>query len=259
MAFNLCQTYPAIEIDCPRRIFDHAHMKTHLDRALAIATTLLLTLAACGPSIDQASKRDIDQRLARLNIGSERFARPTGMEPKPLAVGQWVEYRTIDEDGKPGLMKQMITGQEGNAYWYELISQSYSGRTAMRILLSFGDRKNPDTFDIKAVRIKDNNGEITDYPPAMLGILRSTWNGVLESLVIRWEGLPQEDATAPAGTFEGCWKGRSKASWGPYSATSTVWSHTNVPISGAVKTVGEDKQFTMELIAFGDTGAQSEF
>lgn len=235
-------------------------MNLQPDRSLRLAALLIVVAgSACGPSIDQASKRDIDQRLAGLTNGNGRYASPAGFTPKPIAVGQWAEYRLIDEEGKPSFMKQMITGQEGDAYWYEVVSQMYTGRTATRMLMSFGDRMNPDTFDIKAVRMKDTEGRITDYPPEMLGLLRSTWKGVLQGLVVRWEGLPQENASVPAGTFEGCFKGRTEASWGPYSSTSTSWSHADVPISGLVKSVGEDKKFTMDLVAFGEAGAQSTF
>ena len=40
---------------------------------------------------------------------------------------------------------------------------------------------------------------------------------------------------------------------------SDSWAHPAVPLSGTVKSVGIDKPYTMELVAFGTTGAMSEF
>ena len=73
-----------------------------------------------------------------------------------------------------------------------------------------------------------------------------------------WQGQPQEDAVVPAGMFSGCFKMRTDASWGPWSTASMSWSHAAVPLSGLVRSQGLDKPTTMELVAFGMTGAVSE-
>ena len=77
-------------------------------------------------------------------------------------------------------------------------------------------------------------------------------------LFISWQGQPQEDAAVPAGTFAGCYKMRTDASWGPFSTASMSWSHAAVPLSGLVRSQGLDKPTTMDLVAFGLTGATSE-
>jgi hypothetical protein len=70
--------------------------------------------------------------------------------------------------------------------------------------------------------------------------------------------MPQEDSEVVAGRFSGCFKARTDASYGPWHAASMSWSHPAVPISGLVRSQGIDHPTTMDLVAFGDTGATSE-
>ena len=88
--------------------------------------------------------------------------------------------------------------------------------------------------------------------------MQSTYRGAVASLIINWRGLPQESAVVPAGRFDGTFKTRSEAQWGPWRSTADSWSHPAVPLSGAVRSQGVDKPFTMELIAFGASGAVAE-
>ena len=43
------------------------------------------------------------------------------------------------------------------------------------------------------------------------------------------------------------------------AASRDSWSHPAVPLSGAVRSQGVDHPFTMELAAFGTSGAVSDF
>jgi hypothetical protein len=82
--------------------------------------------------------------------------------------------------------------------------------------------------------------------------------GGLGPIIVNWTGLPQEDAAAPAGRFVGCYKGRTEVTFAGFKSTSVTWSHPAVPISGMVRSLG-DNGSTGELVAFGTTGAKSEF
>ena len=93
----------------------------------------------------------------------------------------------------------------------------------------------------------------------MMPLLQSTYKGIVSGLVIHWQGLPQESATVPAGRFDGCFRTRTEAQWGPWKSVADSWSHPAVPLSGAVKSQGVDKPFTMELVAFGLSGATDDF
>jgi len=90
-------------------------------------------------------------------------------------------------------------------------------------------------------------------------LMQNLYKSVVASLILSWQGLPQESASAPAGTFDACYKARSKAQWGPWRSEADSWSHTAVPINGLVKSRGVDKKFDMDLVAYGLSGASSEF
>jgi hypothetical protein len=229
-------------------------------RTLLAPLVLAFTLAtgACGPSIDVAAKADVDRRMAAMSPSGTVLPAPSSAAPMPMAVGQWATFKVMSAKGEPSFMTMKLVGQEGAAFWYELVNESYYGKTATRMLVDFGDRKNVDTITIKAAKLKDQKGQVTDYPEAMIPLMNSILRGNLGPIVVDYTGLPQEDATVPAGRFTGCYKGRSQVSFAGFSAASTAWGHTAVPLSGLVKSIG-DKNETIELVAFGTSGAQSEF
>lgn len=82
---------------------------------------------------------------------------------------------------------------------------------------------------------------------------------MLDTLAIHWNELPQQDAVVAAGTFAGCYHGRSTVAVAGYSTTSEVWWHPDVPINGVVKTVGVGEPTSTELVDLGREGAQSTF
>jgi hypothetical protein len=223
---------------------------------LALAVTL--TLGACAPSIDAAAKSDVDRRMTALSMSDSAIPAPTSATPMPMAAGQWSTYKFMNSKGEPSFLTMKLVGQEGPAFWYETVHESYYGKSATRMLVDFGDRRNPDTITIKAAKLKDNKGQVTEYPENMIGLMNSILRGNLGPIVIDWTGMPQEDAAAPAGKFAGCYKGRSQVSFAGFSSATTAWGHTAVPLSGMVRSVS-DKGETMELVAYGTSGAQSEF
>jgi hypothetical protein len=226
--------------------------------APALTVLLSLALAACGASINEAAKADIERRATALQPSSRQVEAPTAAEPMPLAPGQWITL--LQNDGeKRSFATYKVIGQNADAFWIEVANDTYYGKSATRMLVAFGDRRDPKSFEIRAVFTKDTEGRIQEVPSAILSLMRSTYEAILDSFVISWSELPQEDAAVAAGHFRGCWKGRSTVSFAGDSYTSDVWWHSAVPINGMVKSVGVDNEGTAELIDFGLTGAQSEF
>jgi hypothetical protein len=179
-------------------------------------------------------------------------------QPVPFAVGQWTQYKLTNDKGEPSFLTQKVVGQEGDAIWLESVTEAYQGKTITKMLVAFGDRMDPSQVQIRAVKMKDKNGTVTEVPAPAVSLLQSTYRGAVSSLVISWQGLPQESAVVPAGRFDGTFKTRSEAQWGPWHSVADSWSHPAVPLSGAVRSQGVDKPFTMELIAFGTSGAIAE-
>jgi hypothetical protein len=215
-------------------------------------------LSACGPSIDSAAKADIDKRIAAMVPSGAGFNAPAGLSPKPLVVGQWTQHKMVSEKGQPSLLTYKIVGQDGDAFWVEVANESYYGKTVTKLLLYMGDRSNPSTMQIRAVKMKDKNGRVTELEGPMIQLMRSMYQSSVNMLVVSWQGLPQENVNVTAGAFAACFKAMTDASWGVWRSSATSWMHPGVPISGLVKSVGISQPTTMELVGFGESGATSE-
>ena len=229
--------------------------------AVATGAGLLLALAmgGCGPSIDPAAKADIDGRLATLQAGGAVVPAPATFDPLPLAPGQWSQYKMVDDKGQPSFMTYKVVGEEGGAYWIETLHETYFGRNAQKMLIAFGSRFDPSQMEIRGVVTLDRRGNVNPMPPGMMPLLQGMFRSALATLAINWQGLPQESAAVPAGRFDGCFRARTEAQWGPYRSTADSWRHPAVPVSGLVRSQGLDHPFTMELVAFGMTGATPDF
>ncbi|HLK89931.1 MAG TPA: hypothetical protein VKZ18_08555 [Polyangia bacterium] len=230
-----------------------------LPRGVAALALCAVSLGACGPSIDPAAKADIDGRLAALQAGGAAIPAPATFEPMPLAAGQWTQYRMVDDQGRPSFLTYKVLGEEGGAYWLETLHETYFGRTAQKLLIAFGSRFDPNQMEIRQIITLDRRGNVNAMPPAMMSMLQSMYKGVLAALVINWQGMPQETATVPAGRFDGCYRARTEGQWGPWKSVADSWRHPAVPVSGLVRSQGLDHPFTMDLVAFGMTGATADF
>jgi len=226
---------------------------------LVLAGAVLASLgSASQPSINAAAKSDLDRRLLAIQPSERSVPAPTIGEPLPITPGQWVTLKETDKDGHPTLATYKILAMQDGAYWYEVSTDSYYGHTAAKMLLFIGDRTSVASFEVRAMIMKDHDGRVTEVPPPTLSLMRSSWESLADQLVVQWNNLPQEDVRVLAGTFAGCYKGRSTVEFAGYSATSDVWYHPAVPLSGTVKSVGIDRPSTVELVDFGFEGASSE-
>jgi hypothetical protein len=151
-----------------------------------------------------------------------------------------------------------VVGQDGDAFWIESLQETYSGRTVTKILLSIPNRMDPASIQIRGVVTKDRNGHVQTIDGPVLSMMQGMFRGAVSNLIVSWQGQPQEDASVPAGTFAGCFKMRTDAQWGVWKSASMSWSHPAVPLSGMVRSEGIDKPSSMELVAFGQSGAVSE-
>ena len=95
--------------------------------------------------------------------------------------------------------------------------------------------------------MKDAKGNVTEMPPTVIWMMQSTYQSAVSMLVLNWQGLPQENAAVPAGRFDGRFKARTEAQWGPWRSVADTWAHPAVPLSGTVRSQGVDRPFTMEL------------
>jgi hypothetical protein len=222
---------------------------------ILVATCLL---ASCATGLDSAAREDIDRRVKALSPPSQTFPAPLAPTPLPLAVGQWTQHELLDDQGRPSFLTMKLVGEDLGSYWVELVEETYSGRRVTKLLVYFGDRSTPAALDIRAIKSRVGTGPIKDGSPEDLRASRTDWAGVLSMLAVSWQGLPQEDARAPAGIFAGCFKRETEESWGPLLSKSVTWSHPTVPLSGLVRSQGVERRNGLQLIAFGEKGALSE-
>jgi hypothetical protein len=227
-------------------------------RAVAVLVSLAI-VAGCGASIDPAAKADLDGRIAALRPSTSALPAPTTFMPMPLAAGQWTQHKMLDDKGQPSLLTYKILSEEAGAFWIETVHESYKGRTIQKMLVAFGNRTDPSQIEIRAISMKDQKGRVNEVPPPVLSMMQSLYKNAVSMLVVNWQGQPQESVLVPAGQFAACFRTRTDAQWAGYRTVSDSWTHSAVPISGLVRSQGVDKPYTMELVAYGLSGATSQF
>jgi len=214
--------------------------------------------AACATGIDPAAKEDIDRRVKALSPPSQTFPAPAAPTPLPLAVGQWTQHELLDDQGRPSFLTTKLVDEALGSYWLELVEETYSGRRVTKLLVYFGDRATLGALDIRAIKTRVGTGPIKDATPEELGTSKADWAGILSMLAVSWQGLPQEEARAPAGMFAGAYKRETVEGWGPFLAKSATWSHPTVPLSGLVRAQATERKSSVQLISFGEKGALTE-
>ena len=146
--------------------------------SLSVATVAAaVALSACGPSIDPAAKADIDRRVSVLQPGPNAVPAPApGMfAPMPFAVGQWTQYKMMNDKNEPSFITYKVVGQDGDAVWLEIVNESYTGRTIQKMLVAFGSRMDPNQVEIRAVSTKDAKGRVQEMPPPVISMMQSTY------------------------------------------------------------------------------------
>jgi hypothetical protein len=86
------------------------------------------------------------------------------------------------------------------------------------------------------------------------------FKSVMRNLVITIDiaNLTKEDVVVPAGSFAGCAKVSSEASFAGTTQKAVTWFHPDVPLNGGVKGHTLDGKWRMELLDYGTTGAASK-
>jgi hypothetical protein len=129
-----------------------------------------MLLAGCAPSFDPTAKADIDGRLAALQEAGKTVPAPPGFDPMPLATGQWVQYKMIDDKGRPSFLTYKVLAEQAGAYWIETLHETYFGRTAQKMLIAFGSRTDPNRIEVRALVVLDQRGNVTLVSPERIPV-----------------------------------------------------------------------------------------
>ncbi len=221
-------------------------------------------LTACGPSIDAAAKADVDARIAK--IGDQAITipapQPGTVGPMPLATGQWAQYRLRLRDGEQELRTVKILEKEGDDFWYEVVEETYQGRTVVRLLVSFGNDRHHPHVDLLALKRRDPKGRIEQVSRRELSlpiVTYDTYRSQLTAFVAPWPRLPQGTVVVPAGRFEGCNHETSTITLRRHEQVIETWWHPAVPLSGFVRLQDSSGAVDNDLVAYGTSGARSDF
>ena len=188
---------------------------------LGILGSVALSLVGCGPSIDGAAKADIDRRVSALGAPAV-LRRAGGFEPMPFAAGQWTRHKLVDDKGQPSFMTYKVLAQEGDAFWLEIVTEAYTGRTMMKMLLAIPNRIDPNSIDIRAVAIKDKNGRVTNLDGPMLSLLRSSYQGALVDARHELAGPSARRRHRPRGDLRGLLPRAHRRDLGPVAQRQHV-------------------------------------
>lgn len=157
-------------------------------------------------------------------------------------VGGWSEYQMSAKGEKPIKMKVAIVGKEGDAYWYETVTEGgREGKIISKMLVS----GNPnDQKNVKRMIFKQGNEPAMEMPVGMMPMMQQGQEAK-EKMVDKGT----ETIKIPAGTF--------KAQHLQYQGAEgivDIWVHKGVAPYGMVKS--QSKDFEMVLISYG-TGAKT--
>jgi len=233
---------------------------------LAASLTVALLTTGCASSIDPAAKADLDARIANLQVNSATMASgPAGVIARiPLAAGQWVQYRMRLTNGQPKLLTEKLIKQQGGQFWYEVVHDTYQGRTIEQLLVAVGHNGGVPHAELLAVRTKDARGRVNLLSARVLSLPIVTYGdyrAMAAALVAPWPPRPQEpqeSALVPAGRFEGCYHKHSEMRFGRPPYVTDSWWHPSVPLFGLVR-LQDNHGLVNELVGYGTSGARSDF
>ena len=227
-------------------------------RHLLVCTVAVAALA-CGSSVNPALQSSIDQRVLSFKQFSDNvYEAPQTTTPLPMAVGQWASYKAMDKEGNPALMTYKIVGEDAGAFWIETVRETYHEKQVTLLLISLGKGNSLDDVEVRAMKQKVDDHSPTEFPAAMLGLMKALWKPLVENMVVDWQGNDQDDARVPAGVFSKCYQAYSTVSLFGSTEKTRIWSHPVVPMGGTVRSQSVDSTMSMVLLEFGLSGAKSE-
>lgn len=193
--------------------------------------------------------------------GKKSYPAPDKFDIVPLAVGQWVRMAVTTEGQPPSQTFIRIVGKEGDAFWYEIESNTPTGTTIIQFLMDEASRSNFSKGAIKKIKMKMGAGPVQEFSgPTLAAVSALTDN--YASLI----GKPNVDkaeraeVTVNAGEFKGCYVHEIDQNIMGMSMKLKSWNHPAVPINGFVRSEGmaNGSKTTTELHEMHLEGAKSK-
>ncbi len=180
-----------------------------------------------------------------VNLAHAQFAKSTGprfySEFKPV-VGGWSEYEMKSKNEPPMKMKIAIVGKEGDAYWYETVTEEKQGGKIVSKMLVSGNPN--DTKNVKRMIFKMGNEPAMEMPVQMMQ--QGSGSKDPKGKMI---DKGAESIKVPAGTFS-----TNHYQYQDAGVIVDSWVYKDVSPYGLIKS--QSKDFEMVLVGYG-TGAKT--
>ena len=224
-------------------------------------------VAACGPKINQAYKKSVDELLAQHPDKSENVPAPAELTPQPWTVGQWALYKVTDKYGA-GYERLSVVAQDDCGIWVETVRLSYAQKSVSKVCYERMpwdqdvDAAVSEAIDLVKIMITQSEGnqpQVIDFRSGQGAGMKMLMKGVVKNMYFEWwlgDDRPRETVAVPAGSFADTVRVEAKMSLGIMSVKSTGWAHPAVPVNGSVKVVSKD--YESVLLDFGQEGARTE-
>ena len=154
-----------------------------------------------------------------------------------LLVGGWSEYQITAKGESPSKMKIAIVGKEGDAYWYETVTEGKrEGRMITKMLVS-GNPEDPN--HVKRMIVKMGNEPAMEMPVQMM---QQSSKGQGQPGRVIDKGT--ESVKVPAGTFT-----TKHLQYQEGNELVDAWVYKDVSPYGMIKS--ETKDLEMVLLGYG--------
>ncbi len=232
---------------------------------------LILALAACGcetkapgdgpvtPPENPAAKKN-PETAAKAAAAKNSFPAAAKFDVVPLAVGQWIRMLVTTKGQPPAQTFVRIVGKEGDAFWYEIESNTPNGTTVVQFLMDEASRANFSKGAIKKMKMKVGLGPVQEFSGATLTAVSAVMDSYV-SLIGKpnLDKADRADLTVNAGEFKGCYVHEIDQNVMGISMKVKSWNHPAVPINGFVRSEGvaNGSPTTTELFEMHMDGAKS--
>jgi len=189
-------------------------------------------------------------------VSEEVHEAAAGAVGTPPAVGQWVRYRAHYRGGGEAQTEMAFTGREGDDWVFEVKDRRRRGETRFRMVLDLEG----DAPELRALSTRVGDAPPQDVPARVLPQMRPVLAQWLAMLRPDFGDRPQESKTVHAGTFEGAYHGTEQIAYADRELEVEVWHHPSIPVTGMLLLEEQGGGgHRLELLAFGDSGAESAF
>lgn len=171
--------------------------------------------------------------------GQNSFPASDKFDLVPLAVGQWIRMVVMTEGQPPAQTFIRIVGKEGDAFWYEIESNTPNGTTIIQFLMEGASRENFSKGSIKKMKMRAGAAPVQEFSgPAMAAMSAVMDNYISMIGKPNIDKAQRADATVKAGEFKGCFVHDIDQNIMGMSMKIKSWNHPAVPINGFVRSEG---------------------